>query len=145
MATWIVVADSSRCKIYAQDGRKEPLVELHDLVHPAARMKGNQLASDKPGDDHSASGVSRHPMGARTDPRKHEAEVFAREIAQQLESGHTSGRFRHLALVAPPAFLGMLRDAISADLRQLVNNEVGKDLVKHSAEEISEHLKQVRT
>jgi len=26
-----------------------------------------------------------------------------------------------------------------------VNNEVGKDLVKHSAEEVSEHLKQVRT
>jgi protein required for attachment to host cells len=142
MTTWVVVADSSRCRIYTQDGHNKPLAELEDLVHPDARLRGRDLADDRPGDDHGSFGVSRHPMGARTDPKHHEAEVFAREIAHYLERGHAEGRFRYLALVAPPAFLGMLRAAIGADLKRLVISEVGKDLVSHGANEVSDHLNQ---
>ena len=35
--TWVLVAESSRAKLYAADGNLAPLSELEDLVHPAGR------------------------------------------------------------------------------------------------------------
>ena len=36
--TWILVAESSRAKLYAANGNLAPLSELEDLVHPAEKM-----------------------------------------------------------------------------------------------------------
>ncbi|MFP4131483.1 MAG: host attachment protein [Thiohalospira sp.] len=40
------------------------------------------------------------------------------------------GRFEHLVLCAPPAFMGELRDKLDAGVRQRVSAEVTKDLTR---------------
>lgn len=140
MTTWIVVVDSSRGKIYVQDKHSSELLEKVDLVHPSARLHGLDLTSDRPGKHVGAFGQGQHVFDARTDAKEHEAETFAREIAERLETGRTSGQFQNLVLMAPPAFLGVLREQLSDGVRKLVVEEIAKDLVTHSSEEIRAKL-----
>lgn len=142
MTTWVVVADSSRGKIYAQDKPDGALREMFDLVHPGARLHDTDLTSDRAGRHTGAFGQGSHVFDSRTEAKEHEAETFAREIAARLEAGRTGDRFRKLVLIAPPEFLGVLRDQLGDSLRRLVVTELAKDLAKYSADEVHARLRQ---
>ena len=143
MTTWVVVADSSRGKIFVQDKQSSELVEQVDLVHPSARLRGGDLSSDRSGRHSGAFGQGSHLFDARTEAKEHEAESFAKEIAERLETGRTSGQFQKLVLMAPPKFLGELREQLGDEVRKLVVAEIAKDLVTHSAEEVRDKLRDV--
>lgn len=143
MTTWVVVADSSRGKIYMQDKHSGDLQEQVDLVHPSARLHGVELTSDRSGRHVGAFGQGSHLFDARTEAKDHEAETFAKEIAERLETGRTSGQFQKLVLMAPPKFLGELRKQLGDEVRKLVVEEIAKDLVTHSAEEVRDKLRDV--
>jgi len=136
----IVVADSSRCKLYVQELRNGELSEKASLVHTDSRLHDRDISSDRPGSDHGSAGQGRHPMPSRTDPVEHQMDTFAHDIAGRLDAGRTNGEFSHLVLVAPPAFLGTLRNSLNNELGKLVAGEVNKSLVKHSADEVREYL-----
>jgi protein required for attachment to host cells len=142
MTTWVVVADSSRGKIFVQDKQSNELQESVDLIHPGARLQGEELTSDRSGRHFGAYGQGSHVFDARTEAKEHETETFAKEIAERLDSGRTSGQFQKLVLMAPPAFLGVLRTQLGDEVRKLVVEEIAKDLVTHSADEVRKHLRQ---
>jgi protein required for attachment to host cells len=81
-----------------------------------------------------------HGVGGERRPRTHEAEVFAQKIAGELERGWRSHEFDRLVIMAPPAFLGLLRKALPQSLRTLVAAEVVKDLVHQPPEVLQAHL-----
>ena len=140
MKTWIVVADSSRGRIYVQDTPNGDLQEAEDLIHPSSRLHGGDLVSDRPGSDRGAVGQGRHVIDARTEAKEHEAETFAKEIAEHLKTARVEGRYQHLVLMAPPAFLGMLRENLDNKVLDLVVRQVDKNLVMHTAKDIRHHL-----
>ena len=144
MTTWVVVADSSRGKIYLQDQPNSALQETADLVHPSARLHGVDLSSDRAGRHVGAFGQGSHVFDTRTEAKEHEAENFAKEIAERLESARTSGELQKLVLMAPPEFLGLLREQLSDELRRLVVEEIAKDLVTHSADEVRDKMQHAR-
>ena len=41
MQTWVVVADSSRARIFARSGKDAELREIEDLVHPRKQVAGS--------------------------------------------------------------------------------------------------------
>lgn len=45
-----------------------------------------------------------------------------------------------MGLVAPPHFLGLLREALPEAMRELVTGEIHKDLVHETAEPLQAHL-----
>lgn len=139
--TWIVVAESSRARIFQTDKAGSVFEELADLVHPNSRLKARELSSDSPGRSFDSKGAGRHAMSQMTDTKRHQGEVFAGEIADKLESGRTKGEFDHLILVAPPEFLGLLRASIGSETANLVSTTVNKNLVRLKPSEIREHLK----
>ena len=143
MTTWVVVADSSRGKIYVQDKHGSELQEMVDMVHPGARLHGTELTSDRSGRHSGAFGQGSHMFDVRTEAKDHEAESFAKEIAERLETGRTSGQFQKLVLMAPPAFLGILREQLGGEVRKLVVEEIAKDLVTHSIDEVRDKLRHV--
>lgn len=143
MTTWVVVADSSRAKIYVQDKPTGELQDAIDLVHPSARLHGVDLSSDRAGKHVGGFGQGSHMFDARTEAKEHEAENFAREIAERIESGRASDQFQKLVLMAPPEFLGVLREQLSDAVRKLVVEEIAKDLVTHSAEEVRDKMQRL--
>lgn len=138
--TWILVADSSRARIFSSESADGGLIELMDLSHNESRLHEQELTSDLPGRTYDSAGQGRHAMGTRVGVKEQEALVFAKEIADQLDKGREAKQFNHLVIAAPPHFLGLLRDKISARVRNLVTHELDRDLVQLTAEQLRAHL-----
>ncbi len=136
--TYVVVAESSRAKLYQVDGIDAPFVELEDLAHPASREHEDDLVTSPPGSVSDSRG--QHGLPERDSAKHHESVVFAKQLAERVEAARIANRFDHLMLVAPPEFLGLLRDGLSTTTRALVEREVHKNLVRQGPEEIRSQI-----
>ena len=140
MATWILVAESSRAKLYELEEHSVPLVEVEDIINPLGRMHEGDLISDSPGSDGGSVGQGRRVLDNETSARDHEDRNFAKLLADRVEVSHRDGSFRKLVLIAPPAFLGLLREELSKNVMGAVTRQVDKNLVQHAESEIRAHL-----
>jgi protein required for attachment to host cells len=138
--TWILVAESSRAKFYAAKNRTGPITEIEALAHPEGRLHEGDLVSDTPGSDGGSVGQGRHIMNDKTSAKQQEACDFAKLLANRLDSARNTGEFSKLVLVAPPAFLGLLRDNMSKEVMAMVSHQVDKNLVQKPAETVREYL-----
>lgn len=111
---WVIVADESNAIVYARNSRSGPLREVFSLANDAARMKVSELISDSGGRRFDSKGKGRHTMAnERVGVKKHEALLFAKEIAGRIAKVMHGGSCRGFALVGAPRFLGVLRDSVS--------------------------------
>lgn len=138
--TWILVAESSRAKIYRTDNRNDPLQEVEDLVHPQSRQHEKEMSSDLPGSN-KGGGASHHHFDEATSIKEHEVTLFAKQVAERLETGRSKGDFYKLIIVAAPSFLGHLRKCLSSETVKLVSEEINKNLLQHSPADIHQHVK----
>ena len=125
--TWILVADASRARLFSTEGMGKPWHLLEDRVHPAGRLSGQEIMADRPGRVALGSSGARSAMEPHTDPRDVEEARFADELGDVVKAGLGQNAFRELVLVAPPHFLGLLREAIGEQARRHVKASVGKD------------------
>lgn len=137
--TWILVANASVAKLYANLGPKKGLVRLKELEHPESREKGADLVSDRPGQMHSP-GNGHRAAQPKTDPKTNEARLFAQQLAQQLNHGRTTQQYERVILVAPPSFMGMINEKLDSQTAGLVSDRFEKDYTKASDKELTGHL-----
>jgi protein required for attachment to host cells len=138
---WILVAESSRARIFSSTRLNNPaLKEVEDFVHPESRLHEGDLTTSKPGSDKNSQGQARHTLNDETSVKKQENLYFARELTERLESGRTRGEYKNLILVAPPGFLGLLRDNLSTESSKLVVREINKNLVHETTRQLEQHL-----
>ena len=140
MSICVVVANSSKAKLLLAENSVSPLVEEGEYGHPESRLREQDLVSDGSGSGNDSGGPGMHSMGHEQEARKREAEAFAREMALEIEKLRRKTDLRKIYLVAPPKFLGLLRDSINKQCQDLVHGEINKDLVSHSSEDIRAHL-----
>jgi protein required for attachment to host cells len=138
--TWVVVADSSRARFFSLVSRIEPLQELDGMIHAEGRMQERDELCDRQGGIAGGHGEGDHTFEAPTDMKHHEAEVFARQIADRLELGRVNHDYNKLILVASPAFLGALRQALNDHVTDLVSSSLDKNLVGEDEAVIREHI-----
>ena len=138
--TWILVAESSRARIFTVETPSSPLVEIETLAHPEGRLHEQDMTSDLPGHDSNNSGSGRHGYQDETEPKEQEVINFARRVASELDGARTSGKLQRLIIVAAPAFLGSLRAQLNEQTSKLVVLEVAKNLSQHTAADIRSHL-----
>ena len=139
-STWILVADSSKARLFGTDSPTGAISEIDTFEHPAGRAHVRDLTTDLPGRAFDSGGQGRHAMEREVDPKAHEARVFAKTLAVRLDAAHARGELKHLVLVAPPDFLGLLRDALSTETRRVVELTLDKHLVKLDAADIRARL-----
>ncbi len=134
-ATWILVADSSRARLFSVNKALEPLNEIDSFSHPECRAKTQDLISDRQG-----RGADRGNMDHEVEPKRQEAMSFAKQLSDHLRNGRTAGLFKKLYIAAAPGFLGLLRTKLDNPTAQLVVEEVNKDLTLLDPGEIRRHL-----
>lgn len=139
--SWIVVANRSRCRFFSQTKRHGPLTETAAFASPAARLKDQDLFSDRPGRSFDSAGEGRHAMSSPTEPEEQLALRFAKDIAEQLDAARNKHALEQLVLVAEPRFLGHLRAALGKPLKDLVAAEINKDLTEQDTETIRQRLR----
>ena len=137
--TWILVANASLAKLYANLGPNKGLTLVKELIHPESRQKNGELVSDRSG-AMGAVGSGGGSMQPQTLPKQHEAKVFAQEIAQALYQGRTSNAFKRAILVAPPAFMGLLNAVIDGPTAQLITDRFERDYTKTPENELGDRL-----
>lgn len=141
--TWIVIADSSRGLVMTvQGGLGDPEV-IKRFEHSESRAKSSGLMADrrartKPRSKESVRGAA---MARPTPPREVEARRFSRELAEFLRLGRAHNQYRKLILVAPPHFLGLLRDAIDGPVALSIEATVAKNFCGRHPATIAEAVK----
>lgn len=148
MRVRIVVADQSEADFYELEQRGAAPQLVQRLEDPDAHLHDRDLKSDRPGRvfDHAPTSggrrgsVAHHSTGGERNPRKVEARRFARRIAHALDEARQRNRYDRLVVMAPPAFLGLLREEMPAALQAVVTAEVDKDLVHEPPEALSAYL-----
>ncbi|HET8711512.1 MAG TPA: host attachment protein [Spongiibacteraceae bacterium] len=136
MTSWVVVADSRRARIFANEGAHFSLREVADFAHPLESLHGG----NPKGHISAGSSGTSHGMEPATLPKEKSRHAFAHEIANYLQQEFAQKHFSKLILVAAPEFLGEVRAALPDKLGSVVSGSVAKDLVACTQGDISKYL-----
>lgn len=137
---WIVVADSTRARIFVTETVNGELHEIETMAHPEGRLHTQDLTSDLPGRSFDSNGEGRHALSKEHDPKHQEAIYFSKTIATRLNQAQKLGEMKSLFIVAPPDMLGLLRDHLNKQTKALVIGELDKNLAKLKPGELLDHL-----
>ena len=140
MSTCVLVADTSRARIFVTQTSSDPLIEIEELVHPESRLHPSELGTDEPGITFDRKGQGAHSMGQETDLKKQEALRFAKEVAQEVSRVKQKNPYNKLYIIAAPAFLGILRNTLSDTTKRLIAGEVNKNLTTFDVANIRSSL-----
>jgi protein required for attachment to host cells len=138
--TWILIADAGRARLFASRGRNEPWRAIGEFTHPRSSAKVRDLMSDKSGRIQQRVGGSRSAADPRTPPKEVEAERFAHQLAAELHDGLERGACHRLLLVAPPRFLGLLRQAATPAVRAAITASVDHDWTQVAVRDLPARL-----
>ncbi len=138
-ATLIVIADQSRARIFKTDAPVAPLIEIETLTHTEGRLHDRDLTSDLPGRI-QGSGHIGHAFEQATDPKQHEADLFAHRLTHYLEVALNAQQFSQLLIVAEPSLLGWMRHCLPERIKKTICFELAKNITTLSPEEIRSHL-----
>ncbi|MGC9128112.1 MAG: host attachment protein [Acidithiobacillus sp.] len=142
--TWILVSNGSHAKFFLHSGCGKGLQALAERHHDSSRLKGTELVSDAPGRvQQSFAHGARPALDGKSSPKDQELQQFARELAQTLREGRVQTDYDDFVLVAPPAFLGLLREALDEPTAKLQRASINKDYIQADLAELSAHLGRV--
>lgn len=137
---WILVADSSRARIFTAENSVSELVEIETLAHPEGRLHEQELDSDLPGKANGTQGAGGHVYTDEVSPKEQEEVNFAKSVAGHLCDELNQNKFEKLFVVAAPSFLGELRNSFSTRLSKHVAYTLDKNVVAMTPQEIRAYL-----
>ncbi|WNL44037.1 host attachment protein [Dyella sp. BiH032] len=141
-STWVLITDAARARLFeisAQDG----MAEVACFSSPARRtVTPDHDFNDRLPRTQDSRSSHRHAIQPHTTVREKAEQQFARTVADELESGAERKQYDHLILVAPPRFLGVLREQLPETLSRRVVGEIQHDLVSASTQELNERLRE---
>jgi protein required for attachment to host cells len=140
--TWILVADSSRAKIFETGGASRDVHEIEEFAHPEGRAHNRDLKTDGPGRYFGKGEQTQaHTAARKVEPQEHEAELFAKQLTDHLDKARTSHRFESLHLIAPPKFLGLIRQHMGKETQNMVAATLAKDVAWFDVHSITEYIR----
>ena len=159
--TWILVCDASRAHLYREEPKGRGFTLLESMEHEDSRARVRDLMADaqgrKPnGNPHGMGNTSppgtalngnylgRPGAAPDTDPKAVEAQKFARELAGRLEKGLVEHEYDKLVLIAPPQFLGLLKNTVGTQVSKHLEDTINKDLSWLDGPRLEERLRELR-
>jgi protein required for attachment to host cells len=139
---WIVVCNAIRARIFASMDPSAEWQMISAFDHPEGRESDASLSRDNAGSrSPPGSSVHHNSLSPRTTPKNVGVASFARTIVDALDQGVRSRQFGHLVIVAPPHLLGILRKALTPELKKHLLSTVAKDFAHTSAHELASLLR----
>ncbi|MFP4108939.1 MAG: host attachment protein [Desulfonatronovibrio sp.] len=138
---WVLAADNSRARIFETTRRNILEKEIETRDHPESRQSNQDIITDRPGRmAYPSSGEQRKAYMPATDPKKHEVMQFAREVGEMINKAAIEKKYDKIYILAPPSFLGMLRNELDSNTRERISREIDKNVTQLKMEEIREYL-----
>jgi protein required for attachment to host cells len=136
----ILVADSSRARLFVAEKTNAGLNEIETFSHPEGRLHEQNMSSDLPGRHVGNTGSGSHTYQEETEPKEQEMIDFAKRLTRHLDDLVSKHKVNNLSIIAAPSFLGILRKSLTDQTGKLVGFELDKNLVTHSVDDIQKHL-----
>ncbi|HIE40932.1 MAG TPA: host attachment protein [Thiomicrorhabdus sp.] len=137
---WILIADSSKARIFTAENSVAELIEVESLSHSESRLSDQELTSDLAGRANVSQSTTGHVYVGEVDPKEQETINFAKQVAQHLCHELNLNKFENLFVVASPNFLGVLRRACSNQLKKHIVFSLNKNVVTKTPEQIRTYL-----
>jgi protein required for attachment to host cells len=135
---WVLVCDGRKALFLRNEGDKLfANLKVQRVFHATDNPATHEQGTDRPG--RAALGTHRSAM-AQTDWHEIAEHRFAAEIVGALAQLHQAEPLGNLVIVAPPRTLADLRYALPKEIREVVMEEIDKDLTKIPADEIERYL-----
>jgi len=139
--SWLLVADSSRARIFSYAEKQDDWKLEEELDNPAARAHTSDLVTDQQGRGRQSGAGGYAPAKSNeVDAHAQEEVKFARRLAERLTSGFDQRSYAKLGLVAPPHFLGLLRKNLADHVGRTLFLELDKDYAAASEDELKKRL-----
>ena len=129
----VLVADEAEVEFFTSLRPNLPLLSLGMLRDDQARLRNQDLESDREGRGFGGFG-RRHGLDGERSAERERAMRFARTVARQVDHERACRAFDRLVIIAGPRMLGLLRQELTSRCQALLVAQVSKDLV-HSDEE----------
>jgi protein required for attachment to host cells len=141
---WVLVCDGAKARLFEVHPGDRTFHPVELLLHAESRKKVSDLVSDHAGSC-SSEGASVHhnALAPRTSPKAAEKEHFAHSLVLELDRAGRSGRFGKWILVAPPHFLGLMRNELTSELQKHLKGTVDKDLNDIDAVALADRLHEI--
>jgi protein required for attachment to host cells len=136
---WVVVCDGKKALLLENMGDTKVLKLKTREVHEQPDAKTSEQGTDKPGRSINSIDSRRSAM-EQTDWHDQEEERFLQRLASHLDAEVNAGNAKSVIMVAPPRALGVLRQAYSQNLRNVLRAEIDKDFVRMPVDEIEKRL-----
>jgi protein required for attachment to host cells len=131
---WILVADSNRARIFVNNYVAEKKIALiQDYSEKDVHKKNSELMITNKGDLGAGHTVE------SSNPKFQQSNLFANALAKKLEHCRELHSFTKLMVVAPPAFLGLLKEHLSKEIHKVMTT-VEKDYTHDIEEKLVKHL-----
>ncbi|MBI5093655.1 MAG: host attachment protein [Candidatus Hydrogenedentes bacterium] len=128
-ATWYLIANGSTARLFTMERGEGRLTLVREFDHPESRLSRKELKRDRPGLFCQRGGRPGTFVGA-TDAKRHESEVFARQLAEELALELLPHTLDRLVLVAPAGFSAILSGLLPPVLRKRIAKVIRKDYTK---------------
>ena len=141
--TWILIADARRARCFERHALDHSLTELADFVHPHKNMVSAASADDPTGaagKGHGRTGHAGTQFEPHTETHAKERGIFARQLADYLNTGVEEHRCNALVLIASSPMLGELRPLLSSAAEKAVQSSITSDLTRYQGPELKERI-----
>jgi protein required for attachment to host cells len=143
--TWILAADSARARIFERASRDTQCREIEDFLNPEGRAQNREINADADGRYYGHGAQYRaFAAGQKVTPVEHKTELFSKEVGRYLDKARAQRRYDRLYVIAPPEFLGLMRQNMTKEVQRLVADEINKDLSTADVAEIERCIEERR-
>lgn len=139
-ALWILVADSAHARIFQGGKPDATLTEVGCYINPEGRAHGRDITTERPPSVQEGASPTRHGITPHTTLREKSAERFARSLDATLLRAQEERKYDRLVIIAPPHFLGELKQHLSDRVRQRVVGEIPRNYTALPPAELHQHL-----
>lgn len=139
ITTWIVLANARHVSVVSHPGLGKG---LHVLKGVQWHSNPVGLPRDEAGIGHSIGGPGIAAL-EQTDHQELADAQFAKTVCDDLQKAKSKAAFDRLVVVAGPHMMGLIRKALSPDLKQAVHAEIAKDLSGQPMQKIETHVGEV--
>lgn len=125
--TWYVVADGGKARILTRSGDSMTTVLSFD-------SSGHGATSE---DDAAAISQIKAP---RADPHEQVKALFARQVAEHLNSAANANKVDHIMLAAPSHILHEIKEALNKPATHALEHTLSKDLTNVAEGDLADHF-----
>lgn len=138
--TWLLVADAAKARLFEIPRKGANPIEIACFTHPDGRTPGQHPEHGRQGRTQESANPARHAIEPHTSLEEKHALQFADLLRDAIRQGRMENQYDQLVLMAPPRFLGVLRDRLDEQTLKCVVAEVGSDLLALSPTELRAYL-----